>query len=65
VARKSFIEVAKVMQPAPAPRFSRTPGAVRRAPPERGEAGMSALQEWGFNRSEIDSLRSRGLGAKE
>jgi len=26
---------------------------------------MSALQEWGFNRSEIDALRSRGLGAKE
>ena len=65
VARNSFIEVAKVMQPAPAPRFSRTPGAVRRAPPERAEGGMSALREWGFDKSEIDALRSRGLGAKE
>src|SRR5688572_12409879 len=43
VARKSFTEVANVEQPSPAPRFSRTPGAVRRAPPERGEGGRQAL----------------------
>ena len=39
---------ANVEQPAPAPRFSRTPGAVRRAPPERGEGGRRALADWGF-----------------
>ena len=61
-ARKSFIEVAGVEQPAPAPRFSRTPGAVRRAPPERGEGGGAALREWGFSEAEIEKLGKLGLG---
>ena len=65
VARKSFIEIAKVEQPAPAPRFSRTPGGVRRAPPERGEGGLAALREWGFQKNDIESFRSLGLGGKE
>jgi alpha-methylacyl-CoA racemase len=62
VARRSFVTVAGVEQPAPAPRFSRTPGGVRHAPPERGEAGRQALLEWGFAESEIERLRSLGLG---
>jgi alpha-methylacyl-CoA racemase len=65
VARKSFLSIAKVEQPAPAPRFSRTPGNVRRAPPERGEGGAQALQEWGFSKTELNALRSRGLATKE
>src|SRR5947207_2552102 len=36
IARKGHVSVGNVTQPAPAPRFSRTPGAVRGAPPERG-----------------------------
>jgi len=64
-SRKSFISLAGVEQPAPAPRFSRTPAAVRRAPPERGEEGAQALLDWGFNKTEIERLRSRGLGTKE
>jgi alpha-methylacyl-CoA racemase len=63
--RKSFVKVSEVEQPAPAPRFSRTPGEVRRAPPERGEAGAQALHEWGFSKTEVDALRSRGLGTRE
>jgi alpha-methylacyl-CoA racemase len=62
VARKSYVTVADVEQPAPAPRFSRTPGAVRRAPPERGEGGAAALTEWGFSKDEVAKLRSMGLG---
>ncbi|MGH8726484.1 MAG: CoA transferase, partial [Burkholderiales bacterium] len=62
VFRKSFLEMAGVKQPAPAPRFSRTPGAVRRAPPERGEGGAKALTEWGFGETEIAKLKSLGLG---
>jgi alpha-methylacyl-CoA racemase len=65
VARKSFVEVAKVEQPAPAPRFSRTPGAVRRAPPERGEEGRRALQDWGFEAETITKLSQLGLGMGE
>ena len=64
-SRKSYVEVAGVEQPAPAPRFSRTPGAVRRAPPERGEGGMAALREWGFGADEVKRLTSLGLGTRQ
>src|SRR5919198_413402 len=61
-ARKSFINIGGVEQPAPAPRFSRTPGTVRRPPPKRGEAGEQALSDWGFTGKEIANLKSLGLG---
>jgi alpha-methylacyl-CoA racemase len=64
-ARRAFVEVAGVPQPAPAPRFSRTPGAVRGAPPQRGEGGRAALADWGFSGAEVDRLRSRGLALKD
>jgi alpha-methylacyl-CoA racemase len=64
-ARGSFVEVSSVKQPAPAPRFSRTPGEVRRAPPERGEGGAEALRDWGFAAQDVERLRSRGLGYRE
>ena len=64
-ARESFVDVAGVAQPAPAPRFSRTPGAVRGAPPERGEGGRAALADWGFSATEVERLRSGGLAYKE
>jgi alpha-methylacyl-CoA racemase len=47
VAREAFVEIGGVTQPAPAPRFSRTPGAVRSPPCEAGEGGEEALREWG------------------
>jgi alpha-methylacyl-CoA racemase len=62
VSRKSFFEMAGVEQPSPAPRFSRTPGEVRRAPPERGDGGAAALTDWGFSKDEVAKLRSLGLG---
>jgi alpha-methylacyl-CoA racemase len=43
-ARGTFVEVDGVIQPAPAPRFSKTPGAVRRG---ASEAGDEALEAWG------------------
>jgi alpha-methylacyl-CoA racemase len=61
-ARNSFVTVGKVEQPAPAPRFSRTPGKIRCAPPERGEGGKQALLDWGFTEPEVSSLKERGLG---
>ena len=64
-ARGSFVAVAGVPQPAPAPRFSRTPGEVRGAPPERGEGGRAALADWGFSAPEVEQLRSRGLDYKD
>jgi len=65
VARKAYVEVAGVPQPAPAPRFSRTAPAVRRAPPERGEGGRDALRDWGFDAQELERLRAAGLGFVE
>ena len=64
VARGSFVTVAGIEQPAPAPKFSRTPGGVRRPPPERGEGGRAALAEWGFDSAAVERLAALGLGAQ-
>jgi len=65
VARGGYVAVGGVEQPAPAPRFSRTPGAVPRPPPERGALGREALADWGFSRAEVDRLASLGVGFAE
>ena len=64
-ARSAFTEVNGVRQPAPAPRFSRTPTGIARPPPERGGGGESALRDWGFAQEDVNLLKSRGLGTKE
>jgi alpha-methylacyl-CoA racemase len=46
--RGVYIEIDGVVQPAPAPRFSRTPGAVRQAPTEPDGGGREALRRWGI-----------------
>ena len=51
VARETFIEVDGVTQPAPAPRFSKTPGAVRGVAPKPGEHADAILAEWGVGRT--------------
>jgi alpha-methylacyl-CoA racemase len=48
VARKTFTQVGDVLQPAPAPRFSRTPSAVQRPPPMPGEHTDEVLRDWGI-----------------
>jgi len=65
VARGTFTHSSRVDQPAPAPRFSRTPGAIRRAPPERGEGGAEALKDWGFSGAEVQNLKSLGMNFRE
>jgi len=62
VARRGYVEVNGIPQPAPAPRFSRTPGAVSRKPPERGEGGRAALADWGFGEAEVKKLTALGVG---
>ncbi|RZL89436.1 MAG: CoA transferase [Variovorax sp.] len=61
-ARGSFVEVGGVIQPGPAPRFSATPSALPRRAPARGEHGAAALQDWGFDATEISRLQQQGLG---
>jgi alpha-methylacyl-CoA racemase len=61
VARAGAIELGGFAQPAPAPRFARTPGAATRPPPERGSGGAEALAEWGVDAAEIARLLAPGL----
>ena len=60
VARKTYVEVDGVTQPAPAPRFSRTPSSVAHGPHGLGEDTVSTLSAMGFAESEIQSLREAG-----
>jgi alpha-methylacyl-CoA racemase len=47
-ARGGFVEVAGVEQPAPTPRFSRTPGQVQGPPPRAGADAAAILEDWGL-----------------
>jgi alpha-methylacyl-CoA racemase len=58
--RGTFVEVGGVVQPAPAPRFGRTPPRVAGPPPAPGEHTDEALADWGFAAAEIGALRVAG-----
>lgn len=60
-ARQTFVEVAGVVQPAPAPRFSRTPGEIRGVSPEPGQDTEAILQDVGLTTAEIAALRTQGV----
>jgi alpha-methylacyl-CoA racemase len=47
VARQTFIDIDGVTQPAPAPRFDRTPAARPQAPRPVGADGETILRDWG------------------
>jgi alpha-methylacyl-CoA racemase len=59
-ARRTFTEVDGVTQPAPAPRFDRTPGEIAGPPPLPGAHTAQVLADWGFEPGEIEALRSGG-----
>ena len=61
-ARAAYVDLGGVVQPAPAPRFTRTPGAAASPPPERGAHGREALADWGFTAEEIEQLSAYGAG---
>jgi len=60
VARETFVEVSGVTQPAPAPRFSATPGVIQGPPPVVGAHNDTALSDWGFSDSAIAALKAQG-----
>ncbi len=60
VARQTFVELGGVVQPAPAPRFSATPGAIQGPPPAIGAHDVEALTDWGFSSGDIDALKASG-----
>ncbi|WP_254666521.1 CaiB/BaiF CoA-transferase family protein [Humibacillus sp. DSM 29435] len=58
-ARGTYVEHHGVVQPAPAPRFSRTPGALSSPPPLRAGADTrAALEAWGI--TDVDALLASG-----
>ncbi|MEE2769042.1 MAG: CoA transferase, partial [Actinomycetota bacterium] len=60
IARGTFVDVAGVIQPGPAPRLSRTPGEVRRPPAHPGQHTEEILDEAGFDSETILALRNSG-----
>lgn len=60
VSRGVFVEIDGYPQPAPAPRFSRTPAAVPKPPPAIGAHTDAVLREAGFSTAEISALRQAG-----
>lgn len=60
-ARGSYVEVDGVTQPAPAPRLSRTPGAIAGPAPEPGQGGAQALQDWGVDADTQAALLAAGV----
>ena len=60
VARASYIEVDGETQPAPGPRFSRTPGSVVRGRPRGCQHTIEVLAEFGFKDDEINALQHSG-----
>lgn len=59
-AREAFVDIAGVRQPAPAPRFSRTPGSIQSPPPLLGEHTQQRLLDLGLSSEEIARLVALG-----
>jgi alpha-methylacyl-CoA racemase len=60
VERSTFIELAGVAQPAPAPRFSRTVPEVTAPPAHPGQHSTDILRDWGFDATRVDGLIASG-----
>ncbi len=58
--RGAFVDVGGVLQPAPAPRFDRTPAGHPRPAPEVGQHTEELLREAGCSADEIAALRAAG-----
>jgi alpha-methylacyl-CoA racemase len=59
-ARNAFVEVGGKLQPAPAPRFSRTAPGVPAAASEPAADTDEALAAWGYSEAEIAELHESG-----
>jgi len=59
-SRGSFTDAGGILQPAPAPRFSRTPAGLSRPPPMPGADTDTALARWGVAAGRIAELRAAG-----
>jgi alpha-methylacyl-CoA racemase len=59
-ARQVFVEHEGVTQPAPAPRFSRTPAQLGIVPRDTGADTESALRAWGIPADRVAALAASG-----
>ncbi len=59
-ARETFLTIDGVVQPAPAPRFSRTVSKVGGPAPEVGADNEAALKDWGFDAAAVAALKAGG-----
>lgn len=59
-ARETFLDIDGVLQPAPAPRFSRTPAGIPAPPAESGADTEAILEAWGVSKQQLEQLRSEG-----
>jgi alpha-methylacyl-CoA racemase len=60
-ARGTFVRRDDVLQPAPAPRFSRTVPEMGAAPTQPGADTDAVLADFGFTDAEIDTLTKTGV----
>ena len=60
-ARSTFAKRDGVLQPAPAPRFSRTVPEMGAPPRQLGADTDAVLEDYGFESGEIDALRAAGI----
>lgn len=58
IDRKTFVELDGVVQPAPAPRFSRTQGEIQGPAAMAGEHTREVLSAWNFSDQEIGELQA-------
>lgn len=56
--RKTVVDYAGMLQPAPAPRFSRSNPEIRSPPSRPGIHTGAVLSDWGFNTEEVERLAS-------
>ncbi len=60
-ARNGYVTVDGILQPAPAPRFSRTPSVIRCPPSEPGGSAAGSLAGWGLSDEEVRRLQGKGI----
>ncbi len=60
VYRKTFVDLEGMVQPAPAPRFSRTKCEIQCPAPDLGADTLEGLKSWGFDEDEIQALKTAG-----
>lgn len=60
--RAGFVEIAGVVQPAPAPRFSRSATRVPQPPRPAGSDARQVLADLGYREPEIEDLLAGPVG---